>query len=195
MVVPGVKFVAKLTRKIPGYKDIAALDVGEVKRKSRKTGRKTLKLVRNTARKVGSVTVRGAIAVKDGAVFVGRKSMNLARGTRRLAARMFGRRSRKQSRSTRRLTKKSPAKRSARKSPNRPKKVRARTANKQVRFASNVRNTANAKPIERELTPAVPAAAPIVAPAPVAAAAIPIKSLNSPVGTAAANMSVAPKPY
>ncbi len=189
MVVPGVKFVAKLTRKIPGYKDIAALDVGEVKRKSRKTGRKTLKLVRNTARKVGSVTVRGAIAVKDGAVFVGRKSMNLARGTRRLAARMFGRRKR----TTRLLTKK-PAKRSVRKSPNRPKKVRARTANKQVRFASNVRNTANAKPIERELTPAVPAAAPIVAPAP-AAAAIPIKSLNSPVGTAAANMSVAPKPY
>ncbi len=178
MVVPGVKFVAKLAGKIPGYKGLAKIGVG----------RNTVKAARNTAGTLKNRVTRGVKAVRNGAVVVGRTSRNVARKTQKgfnRVRRFFGMKSRKHSRSRKSKSRRS-VRRNTRKSPSR-----------RVKFAPNVRNTANAKPIQRELTPMPVVATPVAAPvtAPVAAKPLPVKALNSPVGVAVGNMSVAPKPY
>ncbi len=188
MVVPGVQLVAKLAGKIPGYKALAKIGV-------KNTARKTVKAA---ARGVGAIA-NGVGAIKSGVEVVGKKSRNVARGTRRGLARVgrfFGMKSRKAGRSrscSRSKSKKSPSRR--------------RNSNRKVKFAPNVRNTANAKPVVRKLTPApaepiaapAPALAPMPAPAPapaVVAKPLSMKNLNSPVGTAVANISPPPpKPY
>ena len=180
MVVPGVKFVAKLAGKIPGYKRLAKIGVG----------RNTVKAARNTAGTLKNRVTRGVKAVRNGAVVVGRTSRTVVRGTRKgfnRVRRFFGAKSRKQ---RSRKSKPRSVRRSARRSARRNTR---KSINRKVQFAPNVRNTANAKPIERELTPMPAVAAPAVAP--MAAKPFPVKALNSPVGVAVGNMSVTPKPY
>jgi hypothetical protein len=129
MVVPGVQLVAKLAGKIPGYKALAKIGV-------KNTARKTVKAA---SRGVGAIA-NGVGAIKSGVEAVGKKSRNVARGTRRGLARVrrfFGMKSRKAGSSRSRSRSRSKSK----KSPS-----RKRNSNRKVKFAPNVRNTANACP-------------------------------------------------
>jgi hypothetical protein len=184
VAIPGVKFVAKMAGKIPGYKSLAKIGIGK---KTVKAVRKTAGIVGTTAGIVGNTASRGVGAIRTGAVAVGKTSRNVARGTRRglnRVRRFFGMKSRSKRSEPKRSRKSKP--RSVRRSVRRNTR---KSINRIVKFAPNMRNKANAKPIERELTPM-----PVVA-APVAAKAFPAKAFNSPIGVAVGNMSVAPKPY
>ena len=203
VAIPGVKFVAKMAGKIPGYKSLAKIGIGK---KTVKAVRKTAGIVGTTAGIVGNTASRGVGAIRTGAVAVGKTSRNVARGTRRglnRVRRFFGMKSRskrsesKRSESKRSESKRSEAKRSRKSKPRSVRRsVRCNTRksiNRMVKFAPNVRNKANAKPIERELTPMPVVAAPVAAP--VAAKPFPAKAFNSPIGVAVGNMSAPPKPY
>lgn len=188
VAIPGVKFVAKMAGKIPGYKGLAKIGV-------KNTARKT---VRAASRGVGAIA-NGVGAIRNGAVAAGKTSRNVVRKTQKgfnRVRRFFGMKSRKQRsrkskpRSVRRSARRS-VRRNTRKSINRmvPRLGEELPLNRAVQFAPNVRNKANAKPVVRELTPM-----PVVA-APVAAKAFPAKAFNSPIGVAVANMSAPPKAY
>lgn len=175
VAIPGVKFVARLAGKIPGYKGLAKIGVGKKARNTMRIARNTAKVVGNTARAAANTASRGVGAIRNGATAAGKKSRNVVRGTRRGFAkvrRFFGLKSRastRRARVSRRVSRKS-VKRSAKRSVRNNKSVLAPIA---------------AAPI------VAAAAAPVLEPLP----AINVKNANSPITAAVGNMVAVERPY
>ena len=191
MKVPGVNVVARLVKKIPGYKGVV------------RTTARVAKQAGPVARATGRVASRGVGAIRNGAVVVGKKSRNI---TRRIG-KLFGRKSKSRARAK---------SRSAKKSRSKPKSRATRSRNNRNRnvVLNNVKRNNAPKPVVAPVvapavTPAVapvpvapvvapavaPAVAPVVAPVPAPAPALAIKNTNSPLVGAVGNMAIAPRPY
>ncbi len=124
MKVPDVNMVARLVKKIPGYKGVV------------RTTARVAKQAGPVARATGRVASRGVGAVRNGAVVVGKKSRNI---TRRIG-KLFGRKSRSRTRVR---------SRSAKKSKSKPKSRVTRTRNNRNRnvVLNNVKRNNAPKPV------------------------------------------------